>query len=64
LRCPLHDEAKCPDYADIIDLAIMFHRDPREIWEEWDELWIERINIILEGRRLAAVDTSKKKESD
>lgn len=61
LRSPQHPEARYPEYVDVIDLALMFKRNPQEIFEEWDELWIERISLVLEARRLAAVVHDDKK---
>jgi len=61
LRSPQHPEAHYPEYVDVIDLALMFKRNPQEIFEEWDELWIERISLVLEARRLAAVVHDDKK---
>jgi hypothetical protein len=61
LRQPLHSNARCPEYVDIIDLALMFKCSPQEIWEQWDELWIERIAVVMEARRLAAVVHDEKK---
>jgi len=45
----------------VIDLALMFKCNPQEIWEQWDELWIERINVVLQARRLAAVVHEERK---
>lgn len=61
MRCPQHSDARCPEYVDVIDLALMFKCNPQEIWEQWDELWIERINVVLQARRLATVTHDDKK---
>jgi hypothetical protein len=42
-----------------VDLAMLFHRPPEEIYAQWDKVWVDRVRVILQGRRLAAVDTSK-----
>ena len=64
MREPNHSQARCPEYVDVIDLAMMFKCNPQEIWETWDELWIERINVVVEARRLAAIDHSKNKKAE
>jgi hypothetical protein len=55
LREPKHSQARCPDYVDVIDLALMLKCNPQEIWEQWDQLWIERLKVVLEARRLAKI---------
>jgi hypothetical protein len=51
----------CPWYEPIVDLGILFHRPPEEIYECWDKIWLDRTRVILQGRQLAAIDTSEKK---
>jgi hypothetical protein len=46
---------ECPWYVDTVDLALLFKQDPRVIDEEWDAAWVDRVQMVLEARRRAAL---------
>ena len=54
----------CPWYEEAIDLAVLFHCAPEDPFEKWDKVWLNRARVILQGRRAAAIDSSKKRIDD
>jgi hypothetical protein len=39
----------------------MFHCSPQEIYEEWDEAWVDRIHHVLMARRMAHAASERRK---
>ena len=37
----------------------MFNCAPEDPFEKWDKVWLDRARVILQGRRLAAIEHKK-----
>ena len=61
---PKHSRAYKPDYVDAIHLARMFGQDPRVVYQEWDQLWINRIQLVQDAEHQAAIARTQQKIDD
>ena len=60
LRTGVGGIGACPWYEEAIDLATVFHCAPEDPFKVWDKVWLDRARVILQARRIAAIDTSRK----
>jgi hypothetical protein len=50
--------------VDYVDLGFLFHVSPQEIYETWDEDWVDRIHTVIRAREMANIAKERRKRID